>query len=229
METKKAFYEHIEDFRKLVLKAIIAISIFSVLAYFFKEEILTFLNGPMEKSLVFLSPTEPIISLIKLSIFTGTLVAAPYILSLIWNFISVALEKKNKKKVTKYLFFSIFLFYGAIIFCYFVVLPIVINFLVNFENPVLTSSISLENYLNFAMYLLISFGIIFQFPLVLLVLINLDIISVETLKTKRVYFVLTIFIIAAILTPPDVISQMLLALPMILLFELTLIFAKLKK
>lgn len=226
-EENKTFIEHLEELRKIIIRSLIAISLLSVLAYIFKKEILTILTNPLKKELVFLSPTEPIMVLIKLSITIGIIAAFPYIIFQIWKYISIIFSKEHKIKITKYIIASLVLFYGAIIFCYFVILPLVIKFLTEFDNIPLTSSVTLENYVNFTSYLLLSFGFILQFPIILLALINLNIISVIQLKSKRRYVILIIFVIAALLPTVDAVSMILIALPMIILFELTLIIAKL--
>lgn len=228
MKDEKTFLEHLEDIRKRVIKSLVAIAILSILAYIFKDKILYILTKPLNQSLIFISPTEPIVMLIKLSIITGVLLAFPYMLFQLWDFIAEVFTKEKKKSIIKYILISILLFYSAIIFCYFIVLPITIKFLIGFGNTILESSLTLQNYLNFALYLLFSFGIVFQFPLILTALIKLEITSVKSLAKKRPHIILIIFIIAAIISPPDAFSQIILALPMILLFEITLIIARFK-
>ncbi len=227
-EENKTFIEHLEELRKIVIRSLFAVLIFSILAFIFKKEVLKILIKPLGKELVFLSPTEPIIVLINLSIVLGVILAFPYIIFQIWEFISIIFNKENKIKITKYILTSLLLFYGAIIFCYFAILPAVIKLLTEFNGFPLTSSLTLENYVNFSIYLLLAFGIVFQFPIILFALISMNVISLEYIKTKRRYAILIIFIIAALLPTVDAVSMILIALPMIILFELTLIIAKLK-
>jgi sec-independent protein translocase protein TatC len=225
---KKNIYEHIDEVRKIVIKSLLAIGILSILAYVFKDRLLVLLTRSLDRELVFLLPTEPLVTLIKLSIIVGFILAFPYVLLQIWEFVMEIFNKKDRKKIVKYLFFSLVLFYGAIIFCYLFVLPIVVDFLINFGSPSLIPSLTFSNYLNFVTSLLLGFGLIFQMPLVLLALINLNIVSVDYLKKKRIYVILIVFIIASLLTPPDGISLLLLALPLIILFEVTLLIARSK-
>ncbi len=230
MRQDKTFYEHIEELRKIIIKSILTIAILSAIAYFFRNDILKILTGPLGKELIFLSPSEAFIALFKLSIITGAVIAFPYLSYEAWKFVSDIFDKDKKKEIIKYALASLFLFYGAIIFCYFFVLPAVLNFLIAFGDNNLIPYLTIDNYLNFVIYLLISFGLIFQFPLVLTALINLDFVSVNDLIKKRPHIIVAIFIIAAILTPtPDAISLMLMALPMIVLFEATILIARIKR
>ena len=188
------------------------------------------LTRPLKQSLVIISPTEAFIIIFKLSILSGVILAFPYIIYQIWGFLAELFNKQQRKTIIKYILSSVFLFYGAISFAYFIVLPMALDFLINFGNLPLIPSITLSNYVDFAAYLLIAFGLVFQFPIVLLVLIRLNIVSLDSLKKKRRYILVIIFIIAAITTPqPDAISQLLLAIPMIILFEITLLIAGLKE
>ena len=228
MEEEKTFYEHIEDLRKAIIKSIIVVIILSIAAYFFKNEILEILVKPLGKELIFLSPSEAFVTLLRLSIITGAVVSFPYISYEAWKFISVAFNKESRGRVVKYALISLILFYGAIIACYLFLLPIVLKFLMNFGGNLLVPTLTAENYINFVVVLLISFGLIFQFPVVLMILLNLNLISVKTLTEKRAYFIVAIFIFAALLPPPDAISQIAIALPMILFFEIVVLIAKIK-
>lgn len=225
MGKEKDIYEHLEEVRTRIIKSLFAVAIFSILAYIFKDELLAILTKPLARELIFLSPAEPLVALIKLSLIAGFIIAFPYVIYQFWKFVAEVFNKESRRKVVKYLFFSLVLFYGAIVFCYLMVLPIALNFLINFGD-FLVPSLTISNYLNFALYLLFSFGIVFQFPLILFALINLNILSIEMLKKQRRYIILIIFIFAAIITPPDAMSLLLLALPMVLLFELTLLIAR---
>ena len=230
VDEEKDFINHLDELRKRLISSFIAIAFCSVLAYIFREKIFEILVKPLNQALVFLSPAEAFVTIIKLSIIIGIIMAFPYIIYQIWAFISVIFDKTKKLYVIKYILISLILFYGAITFCYIVVIPIALKFLINVGNLPLIPAITLNNYVNFVMYTLLIFGIIFQFPVILLALINLNIISRETLKKKRIYVILIIFIIAALITPtPDAVTQIILAVPMILLFEITLLIAKFKK
>lgn len=225
MEEEKSFYEHIEEIRKRLLSSVIAVIVFSVLVYYFREALVDILIRPLGRELVFLSLTEPFTSYIKISLISGIIISFPYVLYQVLKFISVSLSKENQKKILKYIFSSLILFYGSIVFCYFMVLPLVIDFLISFEGS-LVSSITFSNYLDFVILFLLGFGIMFQFPLVLLAVINLGLIRVETLKKNRAYIVVAILLISAILSPPDAFSLILLAFPLIVLFELILLISR---
>src|SRR3989338_3474688 len=110
-EENKTFLEHLGELRKIVIRSLIVILVLSVIAYFFKKEILSILTKPLKKDLVFLSPTEPLIVLINLSIVLGIILAFPYIIFQIWEFISIIFNKENKIRITKYILTSLLLFY----------------------------------------------------------------------------------------------------------------------
>lgn len=225
---EKTFYEHIDELRWRIIKSLIALALLSSIAYFFKAQIFNILIRPLNQSLVFLSPAEAFLTFFKLSIFTGLIIAFPYILYQTWAFLIEVFEERKKKGILGYIIASIVLFYSAIVFCYYIILPVTLKFFSNFGNEFLLPSISFQNYFNFVMYMLLAFGLVFQFPVILLGLINLGILSVDNLKNKRRYVIVIVFILAAILTPtPDGFTQTALALPVILLFEITLLVARL--
>ena len=230
MEEEKTFYEHLEELRKRIIKSLLAIVLASILAYFFKKELFNLLVKPLGHELVLLSPAEAFTTLIKLSIIAGIILSFPYVIYHMWAFISTLFEKEKRKKIINYVILSLILFYGAIIFCYFIILPASLNLLINFGGLPLLPTITFSNYINFSLLLLLSFGVIFQFPLVLLALIELGIISIEELAKKRIYVILVIFVVAAIITPtPDAINQIFIAFALIILFEVTLVIARFKK
>src|SRR3989338_6167873 len=227
---EKTFYEHLDELKKRIIKSLIAILLGSILAYLLKNQLFDLLIKPYGKDLVFLSVTEAFANIIKLSFIAGIILSFPYIIYQLWEFIASLFEKQKRKIILTYMIVSLLLFYGAIIFCYFVILPTAINFLVNFGGLPLVPAITFNNYLNFSLLMLLSFGVIFQFPLILAALIKLKLVSIKTLSKKIPYVIVLIFVIASIVTPtPDAFTMILLALPMILLFEITLLIARLTR
>ena len=227
MATEKTFYEHLDELRNVIVRCILAIILLSVLAYFFKEEILKLMLKPFDGELTFISPSEPLYIFIKLSFVVGFILSFPYILFETWKYFSDVAHLHNKK-VSVYFVLSLLLFYGAIYLCYLFVLPLALDFLIGFESEGLVPNITFSNYFDFVITLLLGFGLSFQFPIILFLLMKFNILTLKQVKSSRSYFIVIIFIISAILTPPDIISQMIMALPLVLLFEITLLIARIK-
>ncbi len=217
--------EHLTELRGRLIKALLTVVIFSVISYIFSEQLIDYFSQPVD-NLVFLSPAEAFITHIKVSILMGIIIALPVIIFQFWKFILPALKKNEKKFFYIIMPTSLILFYAGIIFGFFVVLPLGMNFLLNFGGPELEAMISLDFYISFLITLLIPFGLIFQMPLVLNLMIKMGLVSIETLSSFRKYVIVLIFVVGAILTPPDIITQALLALPLILLFEASLLIGK---
>jgi sec-independent protein translocase protein TatC len=172
-------------------------------------------------------------SYVKIAVIGGLVISAPFILTQIWLFISPGLNSKEKKYIIVSLFIGGIFFILGVIFSYIIVLPTMIVFFIGFQIEEIQPMISFSNYLSFVITTLLSFGIIFELPIVMVLLTRFNIVNINFFKKNRKMFILVIFIIAAILTPPDVVSQVLLAIPMLALFEigiiLSSIFEKRKK
>ena len=217
--------EHLEELRNRLIKSIIAVVIAAFGAYFFSEELMEILTRPVGE-LVFLRPTEAFFTYIKISIFAGILVALPFLLYQFWSFVLPALHDNEKKYINLLLPISLFMFALGIAFGFAVVLPLGMRFLLNFGSPELSAMISISHYVSFLLTLLLPFGLIFQLPLVLNLMVKLGIVKIDTLTMFRKYIIVLIFIISAILTPPDIITQMFMAGPLILLYEGSILIAK---
>lgn len=217
--------EHLEELRNRLIKSIIAVVIAAFGAYFFSEELMEILTRPVGE-LVFLRPTEAFFTYIKISIFAGIIVALPFLLYQFWSFVLPALHDNEKKYINLLLPISLFMFALGIAFGFAVVLPLGMRFLLNFGSPELSAMISISHYVSFLLTLLLPFGLIFQLPLVLNLMVKLGIVKIDTLTMFRKYIIVLIFIISAILTPPDIITQMFMAGPLILLYEGSILIAK---
>lgn len=225
-EQEMSLVEHLTELRSRLLKSIAVILIFSIGAYVFSERLLSYLTVPVG-DLVFLSPAEAFLTHIKVSVIFGILISLPIVFYQFWKFVLPALKKNEKKFFYILLPVSLLLFYAGIVFCFFVVLPLGIRFLLDFGGPELEPMISLGYYISFLLALLLPFGLIFELPLVLNLMVKLRILSVERIVSVRKYVIVLIFLVGAILTPPDIITQILLALPLIILFEASILIAKL--
>jgi len=213
-----------------------------ILCYFFSKEIYHFLLKPFievsqnnqNRKLIYTSPTEAFMTYLKLSFYSSLFFSFPIFFAELYLFLSPALYKNEKKNILLTIFFSSFLFLFGAIFCYFFILPMALKFFSSFENitsiqdstlPILLET-KISDYLNFTINLLFGFGIAFLSPILLLFLIKGGYVKVKDLRSKRRYWIVIIFILSAILTPPDILSQISLAILLIVLFEIVILLGK---
>jgi len=225
MESKLSLVEHLEELRTRIIKSLIFIVIATCFAYSFVNVILLSLVKPIGK-LVFIAPHEAFITRIKISFFVGLFLSSPFVLFEIWKFISLALKPNEKKYILIFGPLSLIIFFIGASFGYFIVVPIGIKFLLSFATDVLSPMITISKYVTFVGTLVLGFGVIFELPLAVFFLTEIGLIAPKFLSSKRRHAVVLIFIVAAILTPPDVITQLLMALPLLVLYEISILFSK---
>lgn len=223
-DEKRPFLEHLEELRKRIILVLISIILLSALSYTCSEKILRFLARYVN-SLVFISPQEAFLSYLKVSLFSGLVLSVPVVLFNALKFIWVALNKKEKNVFIAYLIAGVLLFGSGILFSYYIALPAAINFLLSFSSDLIRPFISVAKYISFSVFLMLAFGVAFETPLFIVLLTRLGIVNSRTLRKQRRYFIILLFIISAMLTPPDVITQILLAVPLIVLYEISILFA----
>jgi sec-independent protein translocase protein TatC len=218
------FLDHLEELRQRLLKCILAIFVFTTSSYFLSKQIMKILIRPFpgDKKLIFLAPAENFMVHLKVSLFAGIILSLPVIFFQLWKFIAPGLYKKERKYVPLIVFFSTFFFLIGATFCYFVIIPFGLNFLLNFNPDQFDAAIQIKEYLKFVTMLILVFGIVFELPLLAFFLTKLGILTPEFLRSKRRYGIVAIFIVAAILTPPDVFSQLCLAFPLMFLYEISI-------
>ncbi|MDR1695057.1 MAG: twin-arginine translocase subunit TatC [Endomicrobium sp.] len=226
----ESFAQHLDALRKVLIRCFICISALLPFAFWASPEILDFfikvLTGESGISLNYFSPMEVFILQMKIALFTALTVSFPYIAKNAWDFIVPALYGKEKKFIKSIVFSSSFLFCFGIVFCFFIILPLIIKFGMSFSSPGMNPVFGVSNIITLSLNMSFVFGLMFQFPLITFALIKAGLISYESVRSKRSYVIIGILIIAAILTPPDVLSQIMLALPTYMLFELGLLFAR---
>ena len=238
--SKMDLKSHLEEFRNKVIFCVIFFITSFCTCYFFSQEIYKFLlqpfieisHGGEGRRLIYTSPGEAFTTYIKLSFYSSIFFSFPFFVFQAYHFLSPGLYKNEKKNILSILLLcpSLFLF-GAILAYYFI-LPIALSFFASFEvhNSLTSLPIQLEarisEYLNMVINLILGFGIAFQLPILLIFLIRFGIMSPEDLKSKRRYWIVAIFIISAILTPPDILSQISLTIPMIILFEIVILIGR---
>ncbi|ADY56008.1 Sec-independent protein translocase TatC [Syntrophobotulus glycolicus DSM 8271] len=221
--------EHLKALRKVLLISAYAIAIGTALGWFASDLVYRFLAEPVVEignvDFITTTPMEPVMVKLKVSVIVGIIIAAPVLFWQIWSFLLPALKKNERK----YLYFmvpsSVLLFLGGAAFCFFVVLPVGLRFLLSAGGGSLdvTPLLSKSAYLDFIITLFLSFGLVFQMPIILLLLIKLGYLSPKTLAKYRKYAFLTIIVIAVVISPtPDLMTQMLMALPMYFLYEISI-------
>lgn len=217
---------HLDELRSRILKSAVSIIITSCATYAFVDKIYSNLVKPVGK-LVFIAPQEAFITRIKIAFLGGLFLSLPIILYQAWRFISVGLKPSERKYTLLFGPLSFLFFVVGAIFGYFVIVPIGIKFLLGFATREVVPMISVERYVSFVGLLTFIFGIIFELPLAILFLTKVGLVTPSFLSKKRRYAVIFIFIAAAIFTPPDVITQCLMAIPLLALYEIGILFSKL--
>ncbi|TMP40703.1 twin-arginine translocase subunit TatC [Pseudoalteromonas citrea] len=228
---QSGFIGHLIELRNRLMKAILSILVIFIALVYFANDIYAFVAAPLvahlpaNSTMIATDVTAPFFAPFKLTLFVALFSAVPMILHQVWSFIAPGLYKHEKRMLIPILCSSILLFYAGISFCYFVVLPIILGFFTSVGPEMMTLSPDISSYLAFALKLFFAFGVAFEIPVAIMVLCWSGATDIKSLKEKRPYIVVGAFVIAMFLTPPDVLSQTLLALPMLLLFELGLVLA----
>lgn len=218
--------EHLTELRRALIISGASLLVCAGVSYIYIEKIFSFLVYPVGK-LVFISPQEAFITYLKVSIISGIFLALPVILYQIWRFVSSGLTSQEKRYIIFFGPFSLVLFIGGSAFAYYLILPLGLKFLLGFASDTLQPMISVSKYISFAGMLILAFGVVFELPVVIMFLTKIHIVSPKLLKAKRKYSILIIFIIAALLTPPDIVTQCLMAGPLIVLYEISILLSKL--
>ncbi len=218
------FLDHLEELRWTILRSLVAIVVASIGCYIFSKKIVDILRypAPQDMQLIFLSPVEGFMIYIKVSIFAGLVVALPYVAYQFWRFIVPGLLEKERKLVFPIAFFTTVCFLVGASFAYFVIIRFGLNFLLSFQTDYLVANITIGKYLGFVVTLLLVFGVVFELPVLAFFLTKIGILTPRFLREKRRYGIVIIFIGAALLTPPDIFTQLMLAGPLILLYEVSI-------
>ncbi|MDM7273914.1 twin-arginine translocase subunit TatC [Sulfurihydrogenibium azorense] len=226
--------EHLVELRTRLIRIVLALIIGTVIAFTKANYIFELLKQPLLKvnpnlKLYFLSPTEPFFTAFKISFLAGFILVSPFVFYQIWKFIEPALYEHEKKLAVPFVFFTTLFFAIGCLFSFYLVLPIAIGFFINFGNIQLGAEaiFSVKEYISFVLRMILAFGLTFELPVVLSLLARLGLVTPEFLQKIRPYFIVIAFIVAAVLTPtPDVFSQLMLAIPLILFYEISIIMAK---
>ena len=240
-ENGGGFITHLAELRKRLIQSFVFLIIFFIGCYFFAEHLYGFLVEPYAKAvkddgtqrrLIFTALHEAFLTYLKVAFFASFFFTSPLILTQIWKFVAPGLYKNEKKALLPYLILTpaLFILGGALV--YYLIMPLAIKFFLSFESAGDINSIPIQleakvnEYLSLIMRLIFAFGISFQLPVVLSLLARIGIVDSIYLKTRRKYVVVIIFAVAAVLTPPDPITQIGLALPLLILYELSILAVK---
>lgn len=230
--SEQPFIAHLIELRDRLMRAIIAVGVVAlVLAVWPGPSVLyDWLAKPMVDAYqhggISINPIDPFFVPLKVLLMTALLVALPYVLYQAWAFIAPGLYRKEKMLVLPLVVSSTLLFFAGMAFCYFFVFNKVFTFIMHFAPASIEVMPDISAYLSFVMTMFLAFGVSFEVPVVVVVLVRLGVVSVEKLKSIRGYVIVGAFVIAAIVTPPDVISQLALAIPMCILYELGIIVSR---
>jgi sec-independent protein translocase protein TatC len=231
-EDKAPFTAHLEELRSRLIVSFVAVGIGFFVAYFFKEKLFELLMKPLTDvmgegdKLIFTNLPEAFFVYLKTAFLAGIMAASPVILYEFWKFVGPGLYKKERVVLLPVVFLCSFFFIGGALFGYFIVFPYGFKFFLGFATEFIRPLPSMKEYFSFASKLLIAFGVVFELPLIITLLSRLGLISVEFLKKNRKYALLLFFVGAAILTPPDVITQIMMAVPLMVLYEISIIGAR---
>lgn len=229
---KIPFTAHLEELRDRLVKCFIAVGIGFVASYAFKEKLFQILMHPLISvmksgdKLIFTNLPEAFFTYLKVAFLSGIMLATPVILYQFWMFIVPGLYDRERRMLLPIVFMSSFFFIGGAMFGYFIVFPFGFKFFLGFATDTIQPFPSMKEYLSFSSKLLLAFGLVFELPLIITFLAKLGLVTADFLKKNRKYAVLLFFIGAAILTPPDVITQIMMALPLMLLYEISIVGAR---
>ncbi|NLA75525.1 MAG: twin-arginine translocase subunit TatC [Deltaproteobacteria bacterium] len=231
-QAKQPFMSHLEELRTRLIRSCIAIGVAFGIAYYFAEELFGLLTAPLTKAmpegsnLIFTSLPEMFFIEIKTAFVAAILVASPVIFYQLWKFIAPGLYPNEKKYVVPFVVSSTLLFISGALFGYFIVFPVGFKFFLGYSSETLRALPSVKQYFSFASKMLLAFGFAFELPVVLFFLTKMGLVTIPFLKKYRKYAILFAFIVGAILTPPDAVSQCFMAGPLILLYEVGIFFSR---
>lgn len=231
-DEKLPFLSHLEELRKRLIFCAVGVGIGFAISYAFVEKLFYVLAIPLKAQmpegdkLIFTGLAEMFVIHIKIAFIAGILLSSPHIFYQLWMFIAPGLYQHEKRYVIPFVISSTLLFLGGALFGYFFVFPVGFKFFLGYANDYIQALPSVKQYFSFAISFLFAFGIVFQLPVVVFFLSKMGVVTPRFMRQNRKYAILLIFVIAAILTPPDVISQFMMAIPLLILYEISIFVAK---
>jgi sec-independent protein translocase protein TatC len=230
--TEDTFISHLIELRDRLLRVLIAVGVVFVILFPFASELYDLLAYPMMRALpegskmIATGVVAPFLIPVKVAAMVAFAVALPYVLHQVWAFVAPGLYAHERRLVVPLVVASTVLFFVGVAFCYFIVFGVVFDFVYKIAPRSISVAPDIENYLSFVITLFLAFGVTFEVPIVVLILVRMGAVTIEQLTHIRPYFIVGAFVIAAIVTPPDVLSQLLLAIPMCVLYEVGIVAAR---
>ena len=227
---KMSIVQHLIELRSALLRSVIAIVIFFLVLFPFADDIYTFIAAPIVQAipgsnLIAIGVISPFLTPLKMSLILAIYLAMPYLLYQLWSFAAPALYRHEKKLIMPLIISSTLLFYAGLLFSFYVVFPVIFTFLSSVGPDSVDFAPDIQYYLDFILKVSFAFGVAFEVPIATILLIMFGATTPERLKKNRAYIIIGSFALGMVLTPPDVISQVLIAIPIWLLFEAGLFFA----
>ena len=228
---RAGFLEHLEELRWRLIASLAAIGIFSVAAYFFSSSILEFLISPLRRfgdyTLYFQSPYEAFLARLKVSLLTGIFAASPVLFTELWLFMAPGLHRKERRAAVLLIFVSVILFLVDALFSFWLLVPFGLRFFLGFQTDSLRPLLGIGPYFSFLVSMVLACGIFFDLPVVLLGLVGAGVLSADALARARKWVIVSFFMIAAVITPTtDPVTQILLSLPLVVLYELCILIGR---
>ena len=229
-QEKMSIVQHLIELRSTLLRSVIAIVIFFLVLFPFADDIYTFIAAPIVQAipgsnLIAIGVISPFLTPLKMSLFLAIYLAMPYLLYQLWMFTAPALYRHEKKLIMPLVISSTILFYTGLLFSFYAVFPVIFNFLSSVGPESVDFAPDIQYYLDFILKVSFAFGVAFEVPVATILLIMFGVTTAKRLKKNRAYIIIGSFALGMVLTPPDVISQVLIAIPIWLLFEVGLFFA----
>jgi sec-independent protein translocase protein TatC len=231
-DDKIPFTAHLEELRRRLIICFVAVGVGFAVSYGFKERLFDILTRPLisvmaeGETLIYTGLPEAFFTFLKVSFLSGLMLASPVIIYQFWMFVAPGLYDREKRLLIPIVLLSSIFFVGGALFGYFIVFPFGFEFFLGFATETIRPLPSMKEYLSFSAKLLLAFGLVFELPLVITFLAKLGIVTVPFLKKNRKYAILLFFVGAAILTPPDVVTQVMMALPLMILYEISIVGAR---
>ncbi|MDB2518335.1 twin-arginine translocase subunit TatC [Gammaproteobacteria bacterium] len=232
MTHKESLASHLLELRSRLIRILICFGFLALIGIPFSSDIYTFAASPLLEilpsgsSMIATQVTSPLMAPLKLVFFSALLITMPYLFYEMWMFMSPGLYKKEKTFIAPLMLSTIFLFLSGVAFAYFIVCPIIFKFFIGVAPESISVMTDINQYMNFVIKLIFAFGIAFEIPVATFLLIKSEIVKKETLVKARPYLVIVFFVFGMLLTPPDIFSQLFLAIPMWVLFELGLLVSR---
>lgn len=228
--TYKSLLEHLTELRKVLIISLVALSAAFIIVFITcSPQLISFLTTPLKErgiEIIYTSLSESLTIQVKVSFIAGGVIAAPIILAQVWKFIGPALYPNERFTLSNLFLIAIILFVAGILFAYYVVFNMAVQFFLVTGENLATPMMSLDKYVSFLFSFILPFGVMFEMPVVSVILSRLGFITAAAMARSRKYVILIIFVVAAVLTPPDVVSQVLMALPLVALFEISVLICR---